>query len=58
MKLNPNWASVVLAAIATVFCAAPVWFRARGRGIRARSKFARYSMGVNRETQLRDENVE
>jgi hypothetical protein len=58
VKLNPNWASVVLAAIATVFCAAPVWFRARGRGIRARSKFARYSMGVNRETQLRDENVE
>ena len=56
--LGSNWASVVLACVATVFCVTPILFLKFGKGIRQRSKFARYSLAVNHETQIEDDNVE
>lgn len=56
--LGANWALVVLASIATVFCASPVLFGRFGVRIRQRSEFAKYSMGVNKETAIRDDHVE
>ena len=56
--LGSNWASVVLASVATVFCATPVLFMKFGKGIRQRSKFAKYSLAVNNETQIEIDNVE
>jgi hypothetical protein len=58
LRLGSNWASVVLACIATVFCTTPVLFMKFGKGIRQRSKFAKYSFAVNNETQIEDDNVE
>jgi len=57
VHLGPNWASVVLAIVATVFCAAPVLFRKFGKRIRQRSVFAKYSFAVNSETQIENDNV-
>ena len=56
-KLGTNWATVVLASVATIFCVTPVLFRTYGARIRQRSKFAKYSIKVNRETRIEDENV-
>ncbi|PMD47633.1 MFS multidrug transporter [Hyaloscypha variabilis F] len=56
--LGSNWATVILACIATIFCATPVLFMKFGRRIRQKSKFAKYSLRVNRETQIQDDNVE
>jgi hypothetical protein len=56
--LGSNWATVVLASVATIFCATPVLFLRFGRRIRQRSKFAKYSLTVNRETQIQDDNIE
>ena len=58
VALGSNWASVVLACVATVFCATPILFMKFGKGIRQRSKFAKYSLAVNSETQIEDDNVE
>lgn len=57
-NLGINWATVVLASVATIFCATPVLFRTYGARIRQRSKFAKYSLRVNRETQIELDNVE
>ena len=56
--LGPNWATVILACIATIFCATPALFLKYGKRIRQRSKFAKYSLKVNRETQIQDDNIE
>lgn len=47
--LGANVASSILAAVATVFCIVPPVFTRYGRRIRARSKFARHSLGVYQE---------
>jgi hypothetical protein len=57
-KVGSNWATVILACMATVFCATPVLFLKFGRRIRQRSKFAKYSLRANKETQIQDDNVE
>ncbi|RDL32997.1 uncharacterized protein BP5553_08436 [Venustampulla echinocandica] len=56
--LGVNWATVVLAAVATIFCIVPPLFSKYGRQIRQRSKFARYSLEINRKMQIKDENIE
>ncbi|KAH6717509.1 MFS multidrug transporter [Leptodontidium sp. MPI-SDFR-AT-0119] len=56
--LGSNWATVVLACIATLFCASPILFLKFGKQIRQRSKFAKYSLRVNNETQVEDDNME
>jgi hypothetical protein len=55
--LGVNWASVVLAGVATIFCFTPIWFIRYGREIRQRSEFAKYSFRMNSETQIEDENM-
>jgi hypothetical protein len=57
-SLGANWALVVLACVSSIFCASPVLFRKFGVRIRMRSEFARWSLGVSRETGIRDEGVE
>ncbi|KAJ5644746.1 MFS multidrug transporter [Penicillium longicatenatum] len=47
--LGANVAASVLAAVATVFCIVPPLFSRYGKKIRARSKFARYSLQVYEE---------
>lgn len=47
--LGANVAASVLAALATVFCIVPPLFTRYGKKIRARSKFARYSLQVYEE---------
>ncbi|KAM5444755.1 hypothetical protein MferCBS31731_000210 [Microsporum ferrugineum] len=47
--LGANLATSVLAALATVFCIIPPLFSRYGPRIRARSKFARYSLQVYQE---------
>lgn len=44
--LGANVAASILAAVATVFCVVPPLFTKYGHRIRARSKFARYSLEV------------
>ncbi|KAL2066765.1 hypothetical protein VTL71DRAFT_2837 [Oculimacula yallundae] len=58
VNLGSNWATVVLACIATMFCATPVLFLKYGRRIRQRSKFAKYSLRVSNETQVEDDNMD
>lgn len=58
VELGSNWASVVLACVATVFCLTPILFVKFGRGIRQRSKFAKYSLEVTNQTQIENDNVE
>ncbi|KAJ5541494.1 hypothetical protein N7494_006570 [Penicillium frequentans] len=47
--LGANVAASVLAALATVFCIVPPLFTRYGKKIRARSKFARYSLQIYEE---------
>lgn len=47
--LGANVAASVLAALATVFCIVPLLFSRYGKSLRARSKFARYSLQVYEE---------
>ncbi|KAJ5290147.1 uncharacterized protein N7443_010400 [Penicillium atrosanguineum] len=47
--LGANVAASTLAAVATVFCIVPPIFTRYGKRIRARSKFARYSLAVYQE---------
>ncbi|KAH9208284.1 major facilitator superfamily domain-containing protein [Leptodontidium sp. 2 PMI_412] len=58
VNLGSNWATVVLACIASLFCATPILFLKFGKQIRQRSKFAKYSLRVNNETQVEDDNME
>ncbi|KAF2677839.1 MFS multidrug transporter [Lentithecium fluviatile CBS 122367] len=53
--LDANIAVSVLAALATVFCLVPRLFTKHGPQIRARSKFARYSLQVHRENGVDSE---
>jgi hypothetical protein len=48
-ELGPNIAGSIVAAFATVFCLTPVVFFRYGKAMRTRSKFARYSLGINRQ---------
>jgi MFS family permease len=57
-SLGSNWASVILAGVATIFCITPVLFRRYGMRIRKRSKFAKYSLSINRATQIHDDHME
>jgi len=50
--LGANVASSILAAVATVFCIAPPILTRFGKNIRARSKFARYSLEVYQENAV------
>lgn len=50
--LEANVAVSVLAAVATVFCAVPPLFTRYGSRIRARSKFAQYTLQVYRENAV------
>ena len=47
--LGANLATSILAALATVFCIIPPLFTRYGPRIRARSKFAKYSLQVYQE---------
>lgn len=58
IKLGSNWATAVLACVATIFCSTIPFFRTYGKRIRQRSNFAKYSLTVNRDTQIHDDNVE
>ncbi|KAG4430937.1 hypothetical protein IFR05_013575 [Cadophora sp. M221] len=58
VNIGPNWATVVLASVATLFCATPILFLEFGERIRQRSRFAKYSLRVNNETQVEDDNME
>ncbi|CRG86997.1 putative transporter C36,03c [Talaromyces islandicus] len=50
--LEANLAVSVLAVVATVFCAVPPLFTRYGSQIRARSKFAKYTLQVYRENAV------
>lgn len=50
--LGANVAASILAALATLFCIVPPLFTKYGRQIRARSKFARYSLQVYHENSV------
>ncbi|RAK94073.1 MFS multidrug transporter [Aspergillus costaricaensis CBS 115574] len=54
-RLGANFSVSVLAAVATVFCVVPPLFSRYGRGIRARSAFARFSLTVYREYSVDEE---
>jgi len=56
-SLGTNWATVILASVATLFCVTPILFRIYGARIRQRSEFAKYSFRVNRETQIEDDSI-
>ncbi|KAH7413516.1 MFS multidrug transporter [Cadophora sp. MPI-SDFR-AT-0126] len=58
VNLGSNWATVVLACVATLFCATPTLLVKFGMRIRQRSKFAKYSLRVNNETQVENDNME
>lgn len=51
-NLDANVASSVLAAIATVFCFAPVLFMIYGRRLREKSRFAKFSLEASRLNDL------
>ncbi|KAE8442469.1 hypothetical protein EG329_003312 [Mollisiaceae sp. DMI_Dod_QoI] len=57
-SLGANTATMIVASLATVFCATPVLFARYGKAIRKRSKFAKYSLEVNNETQIHNDNVD
>lgn len=50
--LGANVASSILAGLATLFCVVPPLFTKYGKQIRARSKFARYSLEVYHENSI------
>lgn len=50
--LGANVAASILAGLATLFCIVPPLFTKYGRQIRARSKFARYSLQVYHENSV------
>ncbi|PWY80585.1 subtilisin-like protein [Aspergillus heteromorphus CBS 117.55] len=54
-RLGANFTVSVLAAIATVFCIVPPLFSRFGRGMRARSAFARFSLTMYREYSVDEE---
>jgi len=58
VSLGNNWATVVLACVATLFCVTPTLLIKFGMHIRQRSKFAKYSLRINNETQVEDDNME
>lgn len=51
-NLNANFAGSILAGVALLFCIAPVVFLKYSRQLRARSKFAKYSLEVHLRTQI------
>ncbi|KAF8861444.1 MFS multidrug transporter [Acephala macrosclerotiorum] len=58
VSLGGNTATMIIAALATVFCATPILFAKYGKVIRKRSKFAMYSLEVNNEIQIHDNHVD
>jgi uncharacterized membrane protein YuzA (DUF378 family) len=57
-SLGSNIAGSIVASVAVVFCVCPVILKLYGKRIRQRSKFARYSLQVHRDTQVELEDVE
>lgn len=57
-SIGSNYASAILAGIATAFCITPFLFQAYGKKIRQRSKFAKYSLSINHATQIHNDCVE
>lgn len=55
VNLGYNVATSILAAIATVFCAAPVVFLRYGKRIREASVFAKLSLTTYRENKVEDD---
>ena len=53
--LGSNYAGTVLAGIATIFVAAPVVLSLYGKGIRERSKFAKFSLAVYAANRIEDD---
>jgi hypothetical protein len=53
-KLGANYATTILAVIATVACVCPVVLIKYGQRIRQASKFARYSLAIERDLGLED----
>jgi len=53
--LGANAASSMLAAVATVFCAAPIVFGRYGERLRQRSQFARFSAQIDRDNGIEDD---
>jgi MFS family permease len=58
VSLGSNTASMILAALGTVFCITPIIFLRYGKTIRKRSKFAIYSVEINNQTQIHSDNVD
>lgn len=58
ISLGANTATMIIAALATVFCMTPILFAKYGKAIRKRSKFAMYSLEVNNETQIHNDQIE
>lgn len=58
VSLGANTATMIIAAIATVFCATPILFAKYGKAIRKRKKFTMYSLEVNNETQIHNDRVD
>ena len=53
-RLGPNYASSILAGIATIACVNPFIFLKYGKQIRQRSKFAEFSLKVYDENRLQE----
>jgi len=53
-KLGANYATTILAIIATVACVSPVVLIKYGQRIRQASRFARYSLAIERDLGLED----
>ena len=55
INLGYNIATTILAAIATLFCVAPVIFIKYGKRIRESSTFARHSLSTYNENRVEDD---
>lgn len=51
-NLSPNYASTIVAALATIACVSPILLLRYGERLRERSKFARYSLKVHNENAV------
>ena len=51
-NIPANWGASILAALALVFCSAPLLFIWYGKKIRQASKFAVHSLETYRENQV------
>ena len=54
-NLGPNFATTLLAAIATVFCAAPIISWKYGKTIRENSPFAKFSLATYKDNMVEND---